>query len=40
MSSGFWKPLATEFKDEAAAIQAEDVREKLQLCALLLDAGW
>ena len=37
ISSGFWKPLAAEFMNEAAAIPAEDAREKIQLCLLILD---
>jgi hypothetical protein len=37
LQSGFWRPLATELLHQAAAIRADDVRAKLQLCELLLE---
>jgi hypothetical protein len=37
LQSGFWQPLAAELINEAAAIRAHDVRENVQLCALLLE---
>jgi hypothetical protein len=37
LQAGFWRPLAAELKDQAKAIQDEDVRANLQLCAVLLD---
>jgi len=36
----FWHPLNVELKSEAAMIQDEDVRTKLQLCSLLIDRSW
>jgi hypothetical protein len=39
LQSGFWRPLATELMDEAAAIRADDIRTNLQLCKLLLETG-
>lgn len=40
IQTGCWRPLATELTNEAAAIQSADVREKIQLCELLLEPGW
>jgi hypothetical protein len=37
IQSGFWRPLAAELRDEAAAFRLDDVRTNLQLCALLLE---
>jgi hypothetical protein len=33
---GFWQPLAAELAGEIEAVSAADVREKLQLCGLLM----
>ena len=35
-----WQPLAIWLKAEAATIEAQDIREDLQLCAILLETGW
>ena len=34
---GFWKPIARELQERIATIKDDRVREKLSLCALLLD---
>jgi hypothetical protein len=39
LQAGFWRPLATELKDEGTAILADHVRANIQLCELLLEPG-
>jgi hypothetical protein len=40
VQSGFWQPLAAELSSEAEAIATANIREKLQLCGLLLEQAW
>jgi hypothetical protein len=40
LGQGFWDSTAAELKDAAATIATTEVRESVQLCALLLDNGW
>jgi hypothetical protein len=40
LQSGFWQPLAAELRDEAATIRTAAVRDKIELCALLLEPGY